>query len=126
MVSNSGSSKRDAPTQGNTLPAATARSAVTPPPHLAAQASASVRTTRQASETPRPLPTGHAATAAQWRAIAAYPRLGIAGSEFNLMFLETVKKAQIERMEIFDNPEWPTAIARECSHKLNAAVGTAQ
>jgi hypothetical protein len=65
--------------------------------------------------TPRPLPTGHAVDAAKWRAVARYPRLGIAGSPLNRAFVERVRRYQSEKPQIFDDPEWPTAIARECA-----------
>ena len=74
--------------------------------------------TARLSNAPRPLPTGHAADAAKWRAVALYPRLGIADSPLNRAFLARVRRYQSERPEIFDNPEWATLIARECATEL--------
>ena len=64
---------------------------------------------------PRPVPTGHAADAAKWRAVAIYPRLGIADSPLNKAFIQRVRRYQSEKPQVFDNPEWPTVIARECA-----------
>jgi hypothetical protein len=77
----------------------------TPPPK-----SESPRTSTAA----RPLPTGDAAEAAKLRAVARYPQLGIAGSPLNTAFLARVRQYQIENPQVFDDPEWPTRIAREC------------
>ncbi|MEO6754358.1 MAG: DUF4236 domain-containing protein [Chthoniobacteraceae bacterium] len=68
--------------------------------------------------TPRPLPTGHAADAAKWRAVALYPRLGVVDSPLNRSFVERVRRYQSEKPRIFDDPEWPTVIARECVAEL--------
>lgn len=62
----------------------------------------------------RPLPTGPAAEAAKQRAIARYPQLAVAGSALNRAFVERVQRYQRERPSVFDDPEWPTTIAREC------------
>ncbi len=63
---------------------------------------------------PRAIPVGHAADAAKWRAVAIYPRLGIADSPLNKAFIERARRYQTEKPQIFDDPEWATIIAREC------------
>lgn len=67
----------------------------------------------------RPLPTGSAAEAAKQRAIARYPQLAVAGSALNRAFVERVHHYQREQPAAFDDPEWPTAIARECAVQSN-------
>lgn len=63
---------------------------------------------------PRSLPTGYAADAAKSRAIARYPQLAVAGSPLNSAFVARVRRYQVEKPQVFDDPEWPTQIAREC------------
>lgn len=67
---------------------------------------------------PRALPTGPAAEAARWRAVARFPRLGVAGSPLNKLFLERVRMYQVEKPELFDQTEWPTIIAAECDAEI--------
>ena len=66
---------------------------------------------------PRQLPTGHAADAAKWRAVAIYPKLGVPNSPLNMAFLARVKRYQTELPEVFDDKDWPTVIARECEQE---------
>lgn len=63
----------------------------------------------------RPLPSGPTADAAKQRAIGRYPQLAVAGSALNRAFVERVHRYQRERPGIFDDPDWPTTIARECA-----------
>lgn len=70
------------------------------------------------SAVPRALPTGPAAEAARWRAVARYPYLGVAGSPLNKAFIDRVRRYQVERPSFFDQAEWPTLIATECQAEL--------
>ena len=58
------------------------------------------------------------AIAAQRRAVALYPQLAIAGSPLNRAFVARVHQCQTTRPRIFDNPDWPTQIAGECTQEL--------
>ncbi len=78
---------------------------------------ANVALEKPSTSIPRQVPTGHAADAAKWRAVAIYPKLGIANSPLNNAFISKVKRYQTERPEVFDDKDWPTVIARECEHE---------
>jgi hypothetical protein len=50
---------------------------------------------------------------AQQRAIALYPELGVANSRFNREFLVRYRKYQQDNRHYFDDPEWPSKLAKE-------------
>ncbi|MEI6399129.1 MAG: hypothetical protein WCO71_10185 [Pseudomonadota bacterium] len=68
---------------------------------------------------PRSVPTGPVALAAQQRAIAKFPQLAVIGSPINRAFLESMHRYQTEKPHIFDDPEWPTIIATDASRGLH-------
>jgi hypothetical protein len=51
---------------------------------------------------------------AQQRAIRLYPDLGVAGSALNQEFVARYRRYKTDRPAFFKDPEWPTALAREC------------
>ena len=68
-----------------------------------------------ATPAPAEEPPVSAEEAAQRRAVARYPELGVAGSPLNREFLRRVQQYRAERPDFFANPEWPTELARECA-----------
>jgi hypothetical protein len=50
---------------------------------------------------------------AQAEAVRLYPRLGVAGSQFNLEFLARYKRYQQERPDYFTDNSWPVRLAEE-------------
>jgi hypothetical protein len=65
--------------------------------------------------TPRLLPTGPSATAAQQRAVAKFPQLGVKDSALHRAFLERVHRYLTDKPEVFDDADWPTTIATEAA-----------
>ena len=57
---------------------------------------------------------------AQRRAVIAYPALGVANSPLNLEFLARLKRYQVEKPEMFSDPEWPTKLAEECQRAISS------
>jgi len=51
----------------------------------------------------------------QQKAIQIYPELGKAGSSFNTAFVREVAKRKTADPQFFDNPNWPTLLAKELS-----------
>jgi hypothetical protein len=49
----------------------------------------------------------------QRRAVASYPRLGLAGSPENARFVALVASARRQRPALFENNDWPMILARE-------------
>lgn len=90
--------------------------AVEPEPSAAVPATPAP--TPRAPATPRPVPNSAAAIQAQKRATLSYPDLARANSPLNKRFVEKVRAAQTERPEIFDDPEWPTILAKEARASL--------
>ena len=68
--------------------------------------------------TPTAPPLDEETKAAQRRAIELFPSLGVAGSKLNRAFVKRMRMYQHTEPEIFQNPEWPTIIARECFDEL--------
>lgn len=64
-----------------------------------------------------PSSTSGSSTARQ-RAIQLFPELAIASSPLNQEFLKRYRKYQSENIRYFDDPEWPTALARESKNAL--------
>ena len=58
--------------------------------------------------------------AAQQKAVALYPDIGVAGSPLNKEFLARVKRYQAEKKEFFWAPDWPIRLGKECSEELSA------
>jgi hypothetical protein len=52
---------------------------------------------------------------AKAEAVRQYPELGIAGSEFNLAFLERYQIYRMQKPEYFQDPAWPLRLAEEIS-----------
>lgn len=52
------------------------------------------------------------------RAVQRYPALGVANSPLNTAFVARYKQYQIERLEFFNDPEWPMKLAIECADAL--------
>lgn len=61
-------------------------------------------------------------TAVEWqqKAISLYPDLGIAGSEFNLLFLRHHRELQESTPAFSEEPSWPLLLARRCADELRA------
>ena len=64
------------------------------------------------------LPQPNGANVAQQRAIQLYPELGIMNSPLNQEFVRRYRKYQLENKRYFDDPEWPTALAKESKDAL--------
>jgi hypothetical protein len=73
---------------------------------------------RERKTNARTLPTGPAVEASKRRAVAAYPDLGVANSPLNRLFVAKVRQYQTEKPAVFDEPEWPSTIAKECVSEL--------
>lgn len=56
--------------------------------------------------------------AAEKRAVARFPDLGVAGSPLNVEFLRRYRRYQTERPDFFSNPEWPSELARESAEAV--------
>ena len=70
---------------------------------------------------PKPMTTPPPASTAgnpQARAVARFPELAVAGSQFNLAFLTRVKLYRQEKPEFFENTEWPIIVAEEVARDL--------
>ena len=57
--------------------------------------------------------------AAQQRATRLFPQLGITNSALNREFLRRYRKYQSESPDYFNDPEWPTKLARESNDALS-------
>ena len=64
------------------------------------------------------LPRSNGADTAQQRATRLYPELGIRNSPLNQEFVRRHGKYRLENKHYFDNPEWPSALAKECKDAL--------
>jgi hypothetical protein len=61
----------------------------------------------------------------QQRATKLYPDLAIATSKLNQEFVRRYRQYQKEKPAFFNDPEWPTALARECQAAgLNGGAST--
>ncbi len=60
-------------------------------------------------------PSPVASASARADALKKYPALGVAGSDFNRVFLALVRRARTENPATFENPAWPTALADEAA-----------
>jgi hypothetical protein len=59
-------------------------------------------------------------TPAEWqsKAVSLFPELGVAGSEFNLLFLRHVKELQRTSPQFMQEPSWPVLLAQRCADEL--------
>jgi hypothetical protein len=57
--------------------------------------------------------------AAQERAIALYPDLGVANSALNREFVARYRQYRIQNPEYFTDPDWPTKLAKESAEALD-------
>jgi hypothetical protein len=67
------------------------------------------------SPQPQAAPSAAESIAAQKRAMAVYPALGVSGSPLNREFVARHKRYQTEKPDFFTDPEWPTKLAAECA-----------
>lgn len=58
--------------------------------------------------------------AAQQKAVALYPDVGVASSPLNKEFVARMKRYQAEKKEFFTEPDWPIRLAKECDEDLSA------
>ena len=58
--------------------------------------------------------------AAQQKAVALYPDVGVAGSTLNNEFVARLKRYRAEKAEFFAEPDWPIRLAKECADELAA------
>lgn len=58
--------------------------------------------------------------AAQQKAVALYPDVGVPGSPLNKEFVTRMKRYQAEKKEFFTEPDWPIRLAKECDEDLSA------
>ncbi|MEO6786805.1 MAG: hypothetical protein ABI318_11790 [Chthoniobacteraceae bacterium] len=72
----------------------------------------------QTPTAPRAVPAGAAAVAAQQRAIAKFPQLGVKDSRLNRAFIETVRRYQTDKPEVFEDADWPTIIVTEAAESI--------
>ena len=56
----------------------------------------------------------------QRKAIRLYPPLGIAGSEFNALFLKHYKELMESSPSFADEPSWPVLLAKRCDDELRS------
>ena len=68
--------------------------------------------------TPQPVQATKKTFAAQQRAMAKFPELGVEGSRLNRAFAVTVRRYQVAKPEIFNDPDWPTKLATEAAASL--------
>ena len=61
-------------------------------------------------------------TSVDWqrKAISLYPDLGIAGSEFNLLFLQHHRELQDSTPAFIQEPSWPFLLAKRCADEIRA------
>lgn len=67
-------------------------------------------------------------TSQEWqkRAIRLYPDLGIAGSEFNALFLRYFRELQESTPGFAQEPSWPMLLAQRCADELRAGKHSAR
>ena len=56
----------------------------------------------------------------QQKAIRLYPPLGVAGSEFNALFLKHYKELKESSPSFADEPSWPVLLAKRCDDELRS------
>ena len=54
----------------------------------------------------------------QRKAVSLFPELGVAGSEFNKLFLEHFRKLQQTSPAFMEEPSWPVLLAKRCADEL--------
>jgi hypothetical protein len=54
----------------------------------------------------------------QRKAVSLFPDLGVAGSEFNTLFLRHFKEMQQTSPQFMEEPSWPVLLARRCADEL--------
>lgn len=59
-------------------------------------------------------PTYVSSSTAQQRAVQLYPELAVANSKLNQEFIRLYHQYQRSNPAFFNDPEWPTTLAREC------------
>lgn len=66
---------------------------------------------------PAPIADTPGVIASKKKLLEIYPEIGIAGSHMNTAYVATVKRARIERPEVFERATWPLIIAQEIAAK---------
>ena len=56
----------------------------------------------------------------QKKAICLYPELGVAGSEFNALFLQHYRELRVSTPAFAQEPFWPVLLAKRCADELHA------
>ncbi len=56
----------------------------------------------------------------QRKAVNLYPELGVAGSEFNRLFLQRYQELKGTSPQFEDEPSWPVLLAKRCADELRA------
>jgi hypothetical protein len=61
-------------------------------------------------------------TAKEWeqKAVSLYPALGVAGSEFNLLFLKHYHELKTSSPAFIQEPSWPVLLAKRCDDELRS------
>ncbi len=56
--------------------------------------------------------------------MALYPELGVAGSEFNTLFLRHFNELKQTSPQFLEEPSWPVLLARRCADELQRGAST--
>ena len=56
----------------------------------------------------------------QRKAVSLYPELGVAGSEFNRLFLQRYQEMKSTSPQFEQEPSWPVLLAKRCADELRA------
>jgi hypothetical protein len=59
----------------------------------------------------------------QRKAVSLFPELGVAGSEFNTLFLRHYQELQQTSPQFTQEPSWPVLLARRCADELRPKQG---
>jgi hypothetical protein len=54
----------------------------------------------------------------QQKAVSLYPALGVAGSEFNVLFLKHYRELKVSSAAFIQEPSWPVLLAKRCDDEL--------
>ena len=54
----------------------------------------------------------------QRKAVSLFPELGVAGSEFNMLFLKHHRELQRSSPQYMEEPSWPVLLAKRCADEL--------
>jgi len=60
----------------------------------------------------------------QRKAVSLFPELGVAGSEFNNLFLERFRKLQETSPAFLEEPSWPVLLAKRCDDELRQRIAS--